>query len=154
MAHALILGASGISGWGILNQISTYPNATYFTRITGTTNRPLSLKKARITADSRIKLVSGIDFTKPVEEVAELLKNTVPSAESVSHVFFTGMKFQQSQLITLFHSLCLTVVAYVHKDDQKELKEVNNVLIRTSIMAIELVSKHLKVVVLQTGGKG
>lgn len=94
MAHALILGASGISGWGLLNQISAYPTATYFSHITGTTNRPLSLEKTQIPADSRIKLVSGIDFTKSVEEVAELLKEKVPSVETISHVFFTGINFQ------------------------------------------------------------
>ncbi|PVH71175.1 hypothetical protein DL98DRAFT_563980 [Cadophora sp. DSE1049] len=134
MAHALILGASGISGWGILNQIGTYPTSTFFTHITGTTNRPLSLEKARLSAtDTRFCLVSGIDFTRPVEQVAKLLKDKVPSAETISHVFFT---------------------AYVHKDDPDELNEVNTTLVRASIMAIELVSTNLKTVIMQTGGKG
>ena len=31
MAHALILGASGISGWSIMNQITTSPTPTAFT---------------------------------------------------------------------------------------------------------------------------
>tara|TARA_R110002060_G_scaffold55215_8_gene65747 strand:+ start:830 stop:1117 length:288 start_codon:yes stop_codon:yes gene_type:complete len=92
MAHALILGASGISGWGILNQIGNYPTSTFFDRITGTTDRPLSLEKASLPAvDARLCLVSGIDFTKPVEEVAGLLKDKVPSVESISPVFFTGI---------------------------------------------------------------
>lgn len=91
MAHALILGASGISGWGILSQIGNYPS-TFFDHITGTTNRPLSLEKAFLpAADARFCLVSGIDFTKPVEEVARLLKEKVPSVETISHVFFAGM---------------------------------------------------------------
>ncbi|KAG4433768.1 hypothetical protein IFR05_010735 [Cadophora sp. M221] len=134
MAHALILGASGISGWGILNQIGTYPSSTFFTHITGTTNRPLSLDKAHLpAAGARFRLVSGIDFTRPVEEVAALLKEKIPSVETISHVFFT---------------------AYVHKDDPEELKEVNTTLVRTSITALEMVSTNLKTVILQTGGKG
>ncbi|KAH7395595.1 hypothetical protein BKA64DRAFT_62366 [Cadophora sp. MPI-SDFR-AT-0126] len=134
MAHALILGASGISGWGILNQIGTYPTSTFFSHITGTTTRPFSLEKAHLSAtDTRYCLVSGIDFTKRVEEVAKLLKDKVPSAETISHVFFT---------------------AYVHKDDPDELKEVNTTLVRTAIIAIEMVSTNLKTVIMQTGGKG
>jgi len=42
----------------------------------------------------------------------------------------------------------------VHKDDLDELKEVNTTLVRTSIMAIESVSSNLKIVIMQTGGKG
>ncbi|KAH9213679.1 hypothetical protein DL95DRAFT_524340 [Leptodontidium sp. 2 PMI_412] len=134
MAHALILGASGISGWGILNQIGVYPTSTFFSHITGTTNRPLSLDKAHLpAADTRFRLVSGIDFTRPIEEVASLLKKKIPSVETISHAFFT---------------------AYIHKDDPHELHEVNTTLVRTSIMVIEMVSTNLKTVILQTGGKG
>lgn len=93
MAHALVLGASGISGWSILNQARTYPTPSTFSRITGTTNRPLTLEQARIPKDDRIKLVSGIDFTKSVDEVVKLLKEKIPDVNTVTHVFFTGMLF-------------------------------------------------------------
>ena len=98
MAHALILGASGISGWSLLNQTRKYPTETTFARITGTTNRPFSLEKAQIPADDRIRVVSGIDFLKTVDEVAEALKSKIPDVDSVTHVFFTG-KFQLSGLV-------------------------------------------------------
>lgn len=90
MAHALILGASGISGWSILNRSRTYPSPTTFSRITGTTNRPLTLEQARIPEDDRIQLVSGVDFTKTIEEVAATLKEKIPDVHTVTHVFFTG----------------------------------------------------------------
>jgi hypothetical protein len=92
MAHALILGASGISGWSLLNQARKYPTSTTFSRITGTTNRPLTLEKARIPADERIRLVAGVDFTKSVDEVVSTLKNKIPDVDTVTHVFFTGKR--------------------------------------------------------------
>lgn len=101
MAHALILGASGISGWSLLNQARTYPTPTTFARITGTTNRPLTLEQARLPADdSRLTLVSGIDFTRAVDEVAAALRDKVPDVETVSHVFYTGNVFKQQKKLT------------------------------------------------------
>lgn len=90
MAHALVLGASGISGWSLLNQARTYPTPTTFSRITGTTNRPFTLEQAHIPQDPRVQIASGIDFTKPVETVAKTLKEKIPDVGSVTHVFFTG----------------------------------------------------------------
>lgn len=90
MAHALVLGASGISGWSLLNQARTYPTPTTFARITGTTNRPFTLDQAHIPQDPRLQIVSGIDFTKSVDTVAKALKEKIPDVASVSHVFYTG----------------------------------------------------------------
>ena len=91
MAHALIFGASGISGWSLLNQARIYPSPMAFTRITGTTNRPTSIDQLHIPQDNRIQLASGIDLTKSVDEVVAALKAKVPHIDTVSHVFFTGM---------------------------------------------------------------
>ncbi|KAK1690118.1 hypothetical protein BDP55DRAFT_701353 [Colletotrichum godetiae] len=91
MAHALILGASGISGWSLLNQARTYPTPTTFARITGTTNRALTLEEARLPADDpRLAIVSGIDFTRGVDDVAAAMREKIPDVETVSHVFYTA----------------------------------------------------------------
>lgn len=90
MAHALVLGASGISGWSLLNQARVYPTPTTFARITGTTNRPFTLEQAHIPQDPRLQIASGIDFTKSVDTVAKALKDKIPDIASVSHVFYTG----------------------------------------------------------------
>ncbi|EKG14165.1 hypothetical protein MPH_08668 [Macrophomina phaseolina MS6] len=133
MAHALILGASGISGWSLLNQARIYPTPTTFSRITGTTNRPFTLKQAHIPEDDRVKIASGIDFTESVEEVVRALKEKVPDINTVTHVFFT---------------------AYIQTNHFETLKKVNTKLLEVAVRAIEAVSPRLKVVVLQTGGKG
>lgn len=154
MAHALILGASGISGWSIVNQARLYPTPDTFTRITGTTNRPLTLQQAHLPEDPRLQLVSGIDFTKSVEEVVGLLREKIADVETVTHVFFTGM---YSLVVWSVRSIWLMKregPAYIHTDDFQTLKQVNTSLIEVAIQAIEKTSPNLKAVILQTGGKG
>lgn len=68
-------------------------------------------------------------------------------------MFFTGIKLQSPYIEYLCRSLGLTFAAYVHKNNPKELKEINNTIVKTSIIAIELVSKSLNVVVMQIGSK-
>ncbi|GKT65446.1 sirQ protein [Colletotrichum tofieldiae] len=133
MAHALILGASGISGWSLLNQACSHPTPTTFKRITGTTNRPLTLEQAQLPADDRLHIASGIDFTKSVDEVALSLKQRIPDADSISHVFYT---------------------AYAKGTDLETQVALNTGLLEVAVQAIERVSSNLKVIILQTGGKG
>ncbi|GKT50067.1 short chain dehydrogenase sol3 [Colletotrichum spaethianum] len=132
MAHALILGASGISGWSLLNQACSYPTPTTFKRITGTTNRPLTLEKAQLPNDPRLHIASGIDFTKSVDEVALSLKQKIPDADTISHVFYT---------------------AYATGTSPENTVELNTGLLSVAVQAIEKVSPNVKVVILQTGGK-
>ncbi|KAF9698994.1 hypothetical protein EKO04_002714 [Ascochyta lentis] len=101
--------------------------------MTGLSNRPLKLEQAYLPQDSRLSLVNGIDLTKSVPEVVQMLMEKVEEAQTISHVFFT---------------------AYIQKDDFESLKEVNTALLDTAIRAIEKVSPNLKMVILQTGGKG
>ncbi|KAL0934441.1 sirq protein [Colletotrichum truncatum] len=151
MAHALILGASGISGWSLLNQARNYPSATTFTRITGTTNRPLSLEQAQIPADPRLLIASGIDFTKSLEEVVHSLKDKIPDVHTVTHAFFTGEK--QSYHGDYDEDVEIGA-AYIQTNDFQSLREKNTHLLDIAITAIDQVSPNLKAVILQTGGKG
>lgn len=40
--------------------------------------------------EERVRLVSGIDFTRPVDEVKTLLTEKVPDIETVTHVIYAG----------------------------------------------------------------
>ncbi|KAF3002722.1 hypothetical protein E8E14_002454 [Neopestalotiopsis sp. 37M] len=130
MAHALIFGASGISGWSLLNQTRVYPSPTSFARITGTTNRPLSLEQAQLPKDDRVKIVHGVDLTKPVDEVVLSLKDKIPDVHTVTHVFFT------------------------EKEGFQALRAINTQLLDAAVQAIEAVAPNLQSFILQTGGKG
>lgn len=88
--HALIFGASGISGWSLMKQCLSYPTPTTFSRVTGLCNRPVDKKKLFLPDDPRLDIVSGIDLTAPVETVVSGLQRKVPSVEDVDVVFFSG----------------------------------------------------------------
>ncbi|KAK9350836.1 hypothetical protein V1523DRAFT_418598 [Lipomyces doorenjongii] len=131
--HALVLGASGISGWSLLSQLRTYPSAGYWKRITGTTNRPFSFEQARIAPEDRIQLVSGINLTDTVDKIVDGFRSKVKDIDTVTHVFFT---------------------AYIAKDGFQELKQINNLLLENTIKAVEKFAPKLESIILQTGGKG
>ncbi|CAN9421211.1 unnamed protein product [Alternaria alternata] len=82
MSHALIFGASGISGWALLNQITAYPTPTTFSRITGLSNRPLTLDQAQLPADSRLNLTGDFESLKKVN--TDLLRVAIEAVEQVS----------------------------------------------------------------------
>lgn len=88
--HALIFGASGISGWSLLNQLRSYPTPGYWNKITAFTNRPFSFEQAQIPAEERIQLVSGVDLTQSVEQIVSNMRAKAADIGSVTHVFFTG----------------------------------------------------------------
>lgn len=132
--HALIFGASGVSGWALAKECLSYPSATSFDRVTALTNRPLSHEDSFLPSDPRLFLASGVDLTQPVSTVKTLLLEKVPQVHAVTHVFFT---------------------AYIEKPDYPSLVKVNTDLVTTAIQALdELAGKtHLRHVILQTGGK-
>ncbi|CAG7963269.1 unnamed protein product [Penicillium nalgiovense] len=131
--HALIFGASGISGWALLNQTLQYPTPTTFSRVTGLCNQPWIKKDTYISDDQRLNIVSGIDLTQSVEVVKAQLKEKVEKVESVDVVFFC---------------------AYIQTGDFQSLRKINTDLLQTAVQAISAVSPTMEAVILQTGGKG
>ncbi|VUC26776.1 unnamed protein product [Clonostachys rosea] len=131
MAHALIFGASGISGWSLLNQTRVYPSETAFKRITGTTNRPLPLDQALIPEDDRIKIVFGIDLKTGVEEIVAKLRDKIPDIATVTHVFYT---------------------AYIEERTSELMKETNAHILKVAVQAAEKVAPDFQAFILQTGG--
>lgn len=75
--HALVIGASGITGWGILHSLLTYPTPTAWSSVVGLTSRPLSRADALLPQEDnkRIRLHSGFDLITPNSgEVVKMLK--------------------------------------------------------------------------------
>ncbi|RMZ37398.1 sirQ protein [Aspergillus flavus] len=131
--YALVFGASGISGWSLLNQCLSYPTTSSFRRVVGLCNRPLSKKDAYLPDDPRLDIVSRIDLTQSVSSVTDQLKAKVHDVESVEVVLFC---------------------AYIEAHDFESRREVNARLLRTAIQAISGIAPNLESVILQTGGKG
>ncbi|KAJ9609946.1 hypothetical protein H2200_006275 [Cladophialophora chaetospira] len=131
--HALVFGASGISGWALAKEALSYPTPTTFAQVTALSNRPLSTADASWPDDARLQLVSGVDLTLPVDDVVRALKEKVKNIDTVTHVF---------------------LFAYIDPGkDKKTLKEVNTNLVKTAVEAVRKVSPNLKSIILQTGGK-
>ena len=88
--HALVYGASGISGWSIVNAIlNGYPSKDAFSRVTAMVNRPLTREMALWPDDPRLQIVFGVDLVKGTqEELEEQIKEKVKDVETVTQVYF------------------------------------------------------------------
>ncbi len=105
--HALVLGASGITGWAIAKEALNYPSPTTFDRVIALSRRPLTKAQALLPEDERLELYSGIDLTAGIPQVEGELKK-IKGIEGVTHVFFSGKKKLSNkdnfrQLLILFH---------------------------------------------------
>ncbi|KAH6885977.1 hypothetical protein B0T10DRAFT_608393 [Thelonectria olida] len=133
--HALIFGASGITGWAIVNQIlSGYPSADAFESVTALTHRPLSVETAQWPSSEKLQVVSGIDILTPKGQssLEEELQSKLKHMKEVTHVFF---------------------FAYIMDPDPTKEISINVDLLSKAIHAVEKLAPSLKFVVLPTGTK-
>lgn len=86
---ALIFGASGISGWAVTRELLRYPYPTTFSKIIALSNRPLD-SAVTLLSDPRLAFAHGVDLTRSVEDVVELLKTKVEDIGNVTEVFWYG----------------------------------------------------------------
>jgi hypothetical protein len=129
--YALVFGASGITGWAIMNNALFYPSPNTFERIIGLTHRPLSAADSQLPQVPRIELYSGINLTKR-DSLVEKLKQ-VREIEKITHVYFA---------------------AYTgHGTDFQELKRANLEILSNAVEAVEALCPKLLFFTLQTGGK-
>ncbi|KAB5566950.1 hypothetical protein GE09DRAFT_1219199 [Coniochaeta sp. 2T2.1] len=133
--HALVYGASGITGWAIVNQIlNGFPTKDAFASVTALTNRPLPKEAAQWPESDKLQVVSGVDLLNPKgqEALDAELKERVKNIKEITHVYF---------------------FAYIMDPNPEEEIRVNVELISRAITAIEHTSSNLKFVVLPTGTK-
>lgn len=98
-AHALVFGASGLAGWGVVDQLlSSYPAQGTFSRVTALVNRPFSVADSYwpswpSASPSRpeLQLVPHVDLLKgSVEELTAFLQREVRDIRNVTHAFYFG----------------------------------------------------------------
>ncbi|MCJ1311223.1 hypothetical protein MMC25_004894 [Agyrium rufum] len=133
--QALVFGASGISGWALMNECLRYPTARTFSRIIGLTNRPLEPESTLLPMSEygkRWELYDGFDLTVGVEEVKGKLK-AIKGIEGVTHVFFGSYTS--------------------HGASYEEVKKANVTILSNAIFAIDSLCPNLAFWTLQTGGK-
>jgi nucleoside-diphosphate-sugar epimerase len=132
--HALIFGASGITGWAIVNTIlNGYPNPSAFSKVTALTNRPFTQEVAQWPKSDKLNIVSGLDLLKGSQsELEATVKARVADIDTVSHVYF---------------------FAYIMDTDPAKEIQINVDLLQRAVSTIDNLSKSLKFVVLPTGTK-
>lgn len=132
--HALIYGASGISGWAIVNAIlNDYPSKDSFSKVTAMVNRPLTREMALWPDDSRLQIVSGVDLIKGTqEELERQIKEKVKDVDTVTQVYF---------------------YSYKQIDDPDSECKTNEAMLERAVTAIDRLAPNLSYVVLPTGTK-
>jgi len=132
--HALVFGASGITGWSIVNTIlNGYPDSSAFSKVTALTNRAFTQEVSQWPKSDKLNIVSGIDLLKGSQsELEATIKSRVTNVDTVSHVYF---------------------FAYIMDADPDKEIQINVDLLRRAVSSIDNLSKSLKFVVLPTGTK-
>lgn len=127
-------GASGVTGWAVVNQIlDGYPATDTFTKVTALANRPLSPEAAQWPKSDKLEVVSGLDLLKgSQEELENGMKQKIADIENVTHVYF---------------------FAYIMDADPEKEISINVDLLKRAVTAIEHLSSKLQFVVLPTGTK-
>lgn len=132
--HALVYGASGITGWAIVNQIlNGFPAENTFDKVTALTNRPLSPETAQWPSSQKLQVVSGLNLLDGDQATLEkTMKDRVSQIETVTHVYF---------------------FAYIMDPDPEKEISINIDLLKRAIEAVEHLGNKLEWVVLPTGTK-
>ncbi len=109
--HALVFGASGLVGWGVVDQLlSNYPTQGTFSTVSALVNRPFNVEDSfwpeQSPARPDLQLISGVNLAgTTVKDLQKLLKAEVKGIERVTHVFYFGTIC--SIVRSLPSSLCL-----------------------------------------------
>jgi len=94
--HALVLGASGIQGWAIVNELLQGQNRHVFPRVTAATNRPLDPDFVLWPQSSTLQVVHGIELdTTHLASVVEGFRKKILDVELISHVYYCGRRILQ-----------------------------------------------------------
>lgn len=93
--HALVIGASGLIGWSVVDQLlQPYPSPSPFRKITALVNRPLKLEDSFWPANKpgrpELSLTSGVNLLCDDDEFETILKDKVTNPGSISHVYYFG----------------------------------------------------------------
>ncbi|KAI4263713.1 MAG: hypothetical protein L6R42_001153 [Xanthoria sp. 1 TBL-2021] len=142
--HALVFGASGLIGWGIVDQLlSNYPSPGTFAKVTALVNRPLDVQDSfwplqvnrplDVQEQLELQLVSGINLADgSIQSVTELLRTKVKGIEHVTHVFY-----------------------FVYKYEEKPEEEVRVVcgMLERAVAALDHLSPKMEFLVFPTGTK-
>lgn len=94
--HAVVIGASGLIGWGVVDELLSQDSiaAGTFGRVTAIVNRPID-RDDMFWPDEhpnqpKLLTVDGVNLMDEGEKVTAILKDKIPDANTITHVFYFG----------------------------------------------------------------
>ncbi|RDA85264.1 hypothetical protein CP532_2322 [Ophiocordyceps camponoti-leonardi (nom. inval.)] len=138
--HALVFGATGLLGWGVLEQLlSGYPGAETFATVTAVLRRRTTAGELGLDPVSeKLRLVDGVDLL--AGDVGGVLRERVHGVERTTHVFYFG-------------ELSGIVFAPLASGEEDREVEVNADMMRRVVAALNLVAPRLRSFVYGGGTK-
>lgn len=94
--HAVVIGASGLIGWGVVNELLAQDSiaAGTFGRVTAIVNRPVRRDDmfwpSKHPGQPKLLLVDGVNLMDEQHKVTTMLKGKIPDANTITHVFYFG----------------------------------------------------------------
>lgn len=92
--HALVVGASGLIGWSVVNQLTQDSSQQPFYKVSALVNRTLELKGFFWPRTSpgcpELQLVSSVNLSCTEDELESYLRENVVDVASISHVYYFG----------------------------------------------------------------
>jgi hypothetical protein len=143
--HALVIGASGLIGWSVVNQLlAPYPSLLPYSKVTGLVNRPLRLSKSfwpkPALGRPSFALTTGVDLLCSDGELVRILKEKVENVESITHVYYCG------KLPSTFsnHRVSDVKAAFKEISDSEKEVEINVGMMRHVVQALIVLSPNLQ----------
>lgn len=94
--HAVVIGASGLIGWGVVNELLSQESiaAGVFGRVTTLVNRPIS-RDHTFWPDEHpdqpdLLMVDGVNLMDDEENITAMLKDRIPDANTITHIYYFG----------------------------------------------------------------
>ncbi|KAI9925912.1 hypothetical protein ASPWEDRAFT_60916 [Aspergillus wentii DTO 134E9] len=129
--HALVLGASGVAGWAVVNELlEGYPAKGTFSKVTAAVNRPLKVEESGWPSPSDIdfRLISGVNLRDGGD-----LVDSIPDLHSVTHLYYFA--YQQNDDPPTEISTNLTMLDGVIKSLAKHAVDFQFVVVPTGTRA-------------------
>ncbi|KAH0844633.1 hypothetical protein FOPE_09990 [Fonsecaea pedrosoi] len=132
--HALVLGASGITGWGVVNALlSDNKDTRQFSQVTAVTNRPLDILSSGWPSSSKLEIVSGIDLLAGEQtDLLNSLRCQISGLPRVTHVYYHSYKW------------CA---------ESTRESSINERMLKRCVSALDVLCPSLEYIVLPTGTK-
>lgn len=94
--HAVVIGASGLIGWGVVDELLSQDSIASgaFGRVTAIVNRPINRDNTfwpdEHPSQPKLLMVDGVNLMDEEEKVIAMLRDKIPDAQTITHVFYFG----------------------------------------------------------------